>query len=86
MDNRDNKINEVITLLKGKPACYMKIFIFRGKEIEPRYYKQVPWEKNIDVTCTDKATADELIFLLQKLQNAASANPKITGIEYYEPI
>jgi len=82
MDNRDNKINEVITLLKGKPACYMKIFIFRG---ESKYYKKIPWERDIDISCADKATADELILLLTKLQNAASANPKITGIEYYEP-
>ena len=76
-------IKEII-LSKEKPACYMSIFIYAGKE--PRYYKKIPWERDIDISCADKATADELILLLTKLQNAASANPKITGIEYYEPI
>jgi hypothetical protein len=75
-------IKEVI-LSKEKSKFFMKIFIKEGNT--NRYYKSIPWDKDIDVTCTNQAGANSLIEYLSKLHNAASKNPKITGIEYILP-
>ena len=78
-----NQIKDLLII--KKPECFMKIFIQKSKDEVPVFYKQIAFDNNIDVNVTSEKNADKLIEYLTKLENAASKNPKITGIEYIVP-
>lgn len=79
--SKQTKIESINTLIKRRegPERFMKLFIYMGPGADPRYYKQVPWETNIDVICIDEAGADSLAAYLTRLQSGASV------IEYIVP-
>ena len=59
----------------------MKLFIFKGKSVNPKFYKETPWPVNIDVTVPDESSGDSLINYLEIIKKQASENPIITGIQ-----
>jgi len=73
-----DQINDLLNISK-KPECFMKIFIQAKPGDEPVFYKQIPWDNNINVSVPDEKGAASLAAYLTRLQIGASV------IEYIVP-
>lgn len=78
---KQGSINQIKEIFQTKEDCFMKIYIQPNRGDNRKFYKQTYWPANIDVVVKSEENANALVGYLEDLENKASSNPRITGIQ-----